>query len=315
MIFKLDLTRYYMIKAIFYVILIVMILALLYLSYNAYTLFYSSPVQFHVNYTKLESQPSYAGDLQFYPDMRFNHSNLSYYIGEECPDNKKQDILSAFSFLHNKTLLNFYPSNNEDIEVRCGKEYEQAQGLVIAGEGGPETIINTTLFEIIVKGKILLLYSQSCPFMPYNIALHELLHVLGFKHSENPGSIMYNLSSCDQALTNDIVNEIDRLYSIKPLPDLYFEDIKAQKKGAYIDINFSVRNRGLTGAQEINVSLFTDSSELESFDLGDIEAGAGKILNVENIKVSFKTASLEVVIVDGEELNKENNKAVLALTS
>ena len=79
---------------------------------------------------------------------------------------------------------------------------EQDDDLFIAGEGGPTSITNTSLYNVILKGKILLYKKSECE-EPI-VELHELLHVFGFDHSQDPNNIMFNLSSCNQEISQDI---------------------------------------------------------------------------------------------------------------
>ena len=75
--------------------------------------------------------------------------------------------------------------------------------------------------------------SKDCSYP--NVELHELLHVLGFDHSENKKSIMYQLiESCDQILDQSIINQLKLLYAEENLPDLYFDKINVIKKGRYL---------------------------------------------------------------------------------
>jgi hypothetical protein len=247
--------------------------------------------------------------LQFEKNMRFDHINLSYSIESNCDAKRIKGMIAAFNYLESKSTLTFYQSSNADINVNCSEEKLKQEEYDIAGEGGPEgDITQTNLFSIIYKGKIILMQSDTCQ---ENVALHELLHVFGFEHSDNPKSIMYNISSCNQVLTNDIINEINRLYSIPALPDLYFEDISAVKKGSYLNFNFTVRNQGLTDSENVSVILYSDNKQSDSFSLGKIVAGAGKIELIKNERVS--SDNLKLIISAGDEINQENNIAELTL--
>lgn len=299
-------------KIVVIVILIVALFISAYLLYDIYITLSAKQRNFTINYTKMESQLSYSSSSQIYPNIRFNHNNISYLIEADCAEQNKEDMAWAFYYIENKTnIINFYPAQTDaDIEIRCGEEYKQGE-LFVAGEGGPSAIINTGLFNIIVKGEIALLNSDSCS---HNVALHELLHVFGFKHSDNPESIMYNVTSCNQALTNDITAELLRLYSIPALPDLYFENITGSKKGVYADLVFVIKNQGLADSKNIDVVLYAENKSVDSFNLGDIEAGAGKKFSIKNEKVGMSVSSLRLVIEDSEELDTKNNEAILSVS-
>ena len=120
---------------------------------------------------------------------------------------------------------------------------------------------------------------------------------------------MFNVASCDGVITDDIINEIKRLYAIKPLPDLYFYIITEVKKGIYLDLDFTLKNQGLIDAENVYVNLYHESKQFESFDLNTIKFGAGKSIITENIKLPSK--SVEQIIIkiesESEELDKNNN--------
>jgi len=256
---------------------------------------------------------SYNGDLQFYPNMRFINRNISYSISDDCDAEKKLRMIRAFNYLQEQVgLINFYPSNNPDIIVSCQNLEIPIQGdYFIAGEGGPTKIINTSKFYLIEGGKILLLYQENkCE--NFNIELHELLHVFGFKHSPNKKSVMYNFTECNQVMTSDIISELRRLYSIPELPDFYFVKADASKKGVYLDFKIEVRNAGLK-SENATLLLYSEGEKIKEFDLGLVGYGEGKILDVKNVRLkSRKTREIEFIIKNGKELDIENNKIILS---
>ena len=97
----------------------------------------------------------------------------------------------------------------------------------VAGEGGPTLVINTTVYAIILEGKIALYRHEICD--EPQIALHELLHALGFDHNSNSKSIMYPITNCAQELDDYIVQTINQLYSVPSRGDLLIEEIDANK--------------------------------------------------------------------------------------
>lgn len=294
------------IVSVFMIILLVSFFV--YASYNLYLNFFSEPKFFNISRKPLV--PIQASELQFYPNIRFNHNNISYKIGDECNEQKQEAMLWAFSYLENTTILKFYEiTEDSDIEIRCGEEYRKGD-FFVAGEGGPEMMINTSLFSTVLKGKILLLSENECLG---NVALHELLHVFGFKHLEGERSIMYHITFCSQIVNPEILSEIERLYSIEPYPELYFESVNGTKKGSYANLNFVVVNQGLKDAENVNVFLYSDNEELEKFELKTIEIGSGRILSVENLKVPMLAENFKLLIKGGKELDESNNAAILSL--
>jgi hypothetical protein len=219
--------------------------------------------------------------LQFYPNMRFPSSTISYRI-ENCPLQRKNDMQWAFEIMAEETPLNFHPvASNEDITVTCSEADRTEGKYFIAGEGGPTNITVAGEFNVIEKGKILLMKDSDCE--KPNIALHELLHVLGFDHSTNPNNIMYEISKCNQVIGEDIIDFINKIYSIEPRPDLLFEDAFATMHGKYLDINFSVRNNGLEDSGESVVKIIADGKEVEEVKIPQVNIGYGRKVSIMNI--------------------------------
>ena len=257
--------------------------------------------------------------LQFYDNMRFDHKDLTFGISPECDNEQTNNMISAMEFLK-KQVRNITfrqeifkdKENNTDIRIYCGEAYKDKENLYVAGEGGPDYIIRTTTFNIIKGGKIVL-YRESCS---YNVELHELLHVFGLKHSENKKSILFPESFCDQHITMDIVEELRRLYSIEPLPDLYFENITATKHGIYVDLFLTVKNQGIRGTeQNITLGLYSEDKKLTEFVLGPIDYGSGRVLRTENTQLRTRSTTEIRLVIDSEnvtkEYSKENNEITL----
>ncbi len=297
------------------IILFFVAIATLFLS--AYILYENLPIsldregeQFiEANYTPSSLQYSYAERMQFYPNMRFSRPPVTYGFDPECSPKRRENIQQAISLLERKTHLRFAPAEADpDIFIECSERYAKDEGIFIAGHGGPTVIINSSLYSVILKGKIKL-FSESCG---YNVELHELLHVLGFDHSPEPKSIMYNVSSCDQKLTEDILEELNRLYSIDSLPDLYFQNVSSFKRGRYLNINFAVLNQGLVDAGNIRVALYAEDVKVDEFVIEAIQIGAGKVITAQNLRLPSNTiASLRLIIDEHdlvEELDERNNE-------
>jgi hypothetical protein len=271
------------------------------------------PVIFEVedNNFNFSLNQSASGDMQFYNNMRYPSNHISYSI-QDCPLNKKNQMERAFEILSNRTILYFYPvDSGEQISVMCDSTTKLEGGLFIAGEGGPTQIINAGDFNLITHGEILLIRDSLCPNP--NIALHELLHALGFDHSGNPKNIMYNITSCDQEIGQDTLDLINSLYSIPGYPDLAFGNVSAVMKGRYLNLNLTIKNNGFADAADSELEIFGDGNSLRKIDIGPVNLGYGRIIVLKNILVtSFEINKITLVInSDFNEVSKENNEISL----
>jgi len=252
-------------------------------------------------------------EMQFYKNMRFPTSEISYKI-LDCPLQKEDEMEYAFDIFSNKTVLNFYAVNSdEEISITCDSKNKIEGGLFIAGEGGPTNITKAGEFNVILSGKILLIRESKCE-RP-NIAIHELLHVLGFEHSSNPDNIMYHISKCDQIMGEDIVGLINELYSYPGYPDLIFENVSAKMEGRFLDVNVSIRNSGLNDAGTASIIIYADEKEIKKIDFEPLRIGYGRMMVLKNVWISKLVVNeLEFYIdYDGNELDKENNRIKLEI--
>lgn len=251
--------------------------------------------------------------MQFYPNMRFPSSEISYQI-IDCPLQKKNDMEYAFNIIENLTSLNFYPVKyNEEISVTCEENERRTGDLFIAGEGGPSNITSIGEFNVILNGEILLIRESDCP--KPNIALHELLHVLGFDHSTNPGNIMYNITNCNEVIGQDMINVINELYSTPSYSDLDFNNVSAVLNGKFLDIDMTIRNIGLKNSEDAETIIYADGDEIKKINLEPINIGYGRIISIQNLWISkADIKELELFINSSfNEINKENNRIKLAI--
>jgi hypothetical protein len=256
-------------------------------------------------------------NMQFYQNMRYKSPQISYRI-YDCPLNKKYEMQRAFNILSNKSNLSFYPIlGNEEISVTCdSKNYAASEkGLFVAGEGGPVNITKTKKFSVILEGKVLLIKESGCP-RP-NVALHELLHALGFNHSTNPKNIMFPISDCDQIIGDDLFNLINYIYSSPSYPDLSFENVSAVMHGKYLDINISLRNNGLQASEKAKLIITSGNSIVKEFYIDPLDIGYGSIIALSNVwipKLNVKKLDL-FIESDFKEISQENNQISLEIKS
>jgi len=252
-------------------------------------------------------------DMQFYENMRYRSSNISYKI-EECPLARENEMERAFAFLENHTMLNFYETpKGEEISVTCKDSAKGKEGLFIAGEGGVTNVTATENFNVIYNGMVILIKETKCP--DPLVGTHELLHALGFAHSDNPNNIMYPTLKCEQTLGDDLINYINWIYSFPTLPDLDFENASALKRGGYIDINATIRNNGLKNSGNLTLMIYADNKSIKEFEVEPIAIGSGRMILLSKIFVTKRNfEELKLFIkCNFEELNKDNNKVILKI--
>ena len=254
-----------------------------------------------------------SGDMQFYQNMRYPDSKISYNI-YDCPLQKKNDMEKAFEIISNGSVLRFISVDNDnEISVTCDSKNRIEDGLFIAGEGGPSKIIKGNKFNVILKGEILLIKDSNCENP--NVALHELLHALGFNHSENSNNIMYPISKCKQTVGDDIFLLINELYSTPSEPDIAFENVSAVMRGKYLDVNMSISNEGLKDSMESKILIYADDKLVKEIELEGLEIGYGRIVTLSNLFVKqINVNSLDFFIdYNFPELEKNNNRINLKL--
>jgi hypothetical protein len=256
----------------------------------------------------------YSNDMQFYPNLRYVDSKISYKV-DSCSTERENEMINAFNEVSNVSVLEFYPvDSNEQIHVTCDEKTQfPKEEYFVAGEGGPTKIIAGDKFNVVFNGKILLFRDSQCETP--NVAIHELLHALGFKHSLNKGNIMFNITSCKQTIGDDIPKFINELYSYPKYADLDFKEVNAEMKGRYLNTNFTIKNNGLKDSGDFKIKIYADDSLIKEMDSDFIKIGEGKIIVLSNILIPRITINeLKFSIeTNFEELDRENNEKILKI--
>ncbi len=263
----------------------------------------------------------YNGAIPVFADnLRFNHNAISYSISDNCTDVRRSAMTRAFNiFAEEMGIISFHGVRSDaDIEVKCSDDHiPLGENLYAAGEGGPSRIINASVFKTIEKGEILLYNDPRCDYPV--VELHELCHVFGFDHSMDPKNTMYNISKCDQRISEEMVMLINYLYSIEAAPDAAITNVEAIKRGRYLDFNVTILNEGLIGIESINLSIFADGEFIQDMDFGEIGIGYGRTLRTTGVKLPSKNIERIDFIVDNKdnvlELREDNNEAQMILSS
>jgi len=250
--------------------------------------------------------------VQFSPNMRFNHNAISFFINPECSQEKITRIYRAFSIITEETrIITFKPADeaSADILVGCSKDsYESEKNVFVAGEGGPTEYFDLSFYPLILKGKVLLYNEDSCDY-PIT-ELHELFHVFGFGHINKSEYIMYPYVKCEQKINPELTNKLKELYSIEPLPELYFSNITALKTGRYLNFSVQINNEGLKEAEHIKLKVSDEKyNDLGSFDFKSLPVGTSNMFYVTYLKLQSDDTKKINLILDypGKEYNKYNN--------
>jgi hypothetical protein len=259
-----------------------------------------------------------SGDVvQFVPNLRFNHNDISYYINPSCSEAKKSNFENALFLISDKTkILTFYPTNENDADilVGCSKQsYEQEKNVFVAGEGGPTEYLQSKFYPIIKKGKVLLYDESKCDY-PIT-ELHELFHVFGFDHINDSRMIMYPYVECDQIINPKVIDKLIELYSIKPAAELYFANITAVKTGMLLNFEISIKNEGLITAKAVMLEVYAENEKASVFNLETIEFGTGVTYTAQNVKLpsaSTKNIKFQIVTIT-DEFDKNNNAVELSI--
>ena len=255
--------------------------------------------------------------IQFYPNMRFNHNNISYFV-LDCSDEKITRLERAFSIINNETqIISFYEAENEkeaDIRVGCTKNsFQTEENTFVAGEGGPTSFMRLEPYSIIIKGKVVLYKEESCDY-PIT-ELHELFHVFGFDHVNKSDTIMYPYVDYKQKIDPELISMIKAIYSIEPKAELYFSNVSSIKRGIYLDYTLEVNNDGLIDAKNVKLDINSDKGKVESSKLKNLGYGTGQKLWTTNMKLP----SLDVkkiifrISSDTPEYNTDNNVIEVSL--
>jgi len=268
--------------------------------------------------TSTRQLKTYESTPLLFPRIRWASMPLSVYVvAANCTADEAQEVLDAERIWAEKTngIVSFVNSNSNDADVivDCLKDpssiREGRRIIRKVGEGGPSSVYDTGLFNLTTKGKIYLFTSTVGCDRPI-IAIHEMGHVLGLDHSDNPDSVMYEYEECTQDITPEIVNTLQSLYSEPPKPDLYFSEASASQKNFYLFLNTTIKNEGLVASSPTIFSILVNGREVKTISLDSIKPAQGYFYSLSNLFVSNEVTDLKLVIdpinkID--ELSKTNN--------
>jgi len=315
-------------KIIFPIILIIVLAAIVYFSIQLIPLLkdfnqqktFSIENKNNLNEGIIQNLTGIKSSLtQFYKNMRFQNGTISFGFEPSCNNEKKERVREAFEIISEQTkVLYFYeaPFINANIDVACSEEKMEniESNTFIAGEGGPKEIINSTIYPLILGGRILLFKSPKCDYPV--VEIHEILHVFGFEHINDSKSIMYPYYECDQTLDKEYSTYLRNLYLVKPLSDLYIEKIEATKKQFYLDFNISIKNQGILDSEKIILSIIVQNENVKDFKIEEIPVGFGRTLSVQNLRLPAFSSTKRITFIintTSEEYSKTNNEESIVL--
>lgn len=303
--------------------IILIIAGLGFIAYNLYEQdFYLNQTAENLSIASYNSGTDYrvnenSAAVQFESNMRFAKRDLGYFIDFSCDSNKIKRFQEALEIITEQTgIITFYPieESKADILVGCSEDsYEQEKNVFISGEGGPTSYLNLSFYPMVIKGKVLLYNQDTCDYPVTEI--HELFHVFGFEHINDPKLIMYPYVDCNQKINPDVITELIKLYSIESLPELYFENVSATKRGVYLDFHVQINNEGLIDSENTTMNIFADNKKIKTIEFDKIEVGVSQVYSIENLLLPSKNVNQIkfVVASNSEEYNPENNIIELSL--
>ncbi len=253
---------------------------------------------------------------QSYPNMRFNHNEITYGFHAACDNEKKIKVHRAFDILEEEVApLSFIEiTMNPDILIDCSKEeIKTGENTYQAGLGGPATL-NLSVYPLIVSGDVTI-YGQKLECDYPVVELHEILHVFGYEHVNNSKSIMHPyLNDCDQVLDPVFVEHLNKLYSIEPRTEIYFKELNWSISKGYLHFDTKITNQGLLNAENCKLVIETEDKIIKSIDLENFEPGLTKIFSIENLKLPRRIESITIKIeTETTEYNKTNNIKTFSL--
>lgn len=255
-------------------------------------------------------------EIQFMPNIRFNHNKISYQYESGCEDRKEKMNL-AFEIITNlSSQISFEEQTNDaDITISCSeKNIQKSENIFLAGEGGPSSILNLSIYPLITEGTIKL-YDQKKDMPCENpvVEIHELLHVLGYNHLANKSTVLYPYYHCNQQIPEKIIAHLDNLYSQEPKSEISFSKLEATKHDKYVDYNLEIKNEGLIPAEEVFLIIKSGNTEIDKTDFSTINPGNGKTYTVQNQRLpsgSIDKVTFTITTSTSEYFNKDNSQTI-----
>lgn len=154
------------------------------------------------------------------------------YIDNKTCENFRNHILSTLAIWNSETVVDFEITSNSScdncVDVVCFTASETnstEQGGYIyttVGEGQITQYYPLGDLNIIKMAEVIIYETSKSCIRPVRY-LHEFGHILGFAHTDDTKSIMYQYEDCSEVITDEIKNSLAELYSNKA--DEYLKSI------------------------------------------------------------------------------------------
>ncbi len=263
--------------------------------------------------------------------LRWNHFPITVYIDDSFVKNNEHNYVSnvvdAMNRWESTSIVSFSlvdnPSN-ADISI---------EWVPVLKDGSSDTLGNTDVkfsniskFNVIQKADIQLLtksdFLQLGGTDMTNLALHEIGHAIGLKHTNEENDIMNPVldipsKSIKEISTADITTLMS-LYEAPNKPDLKISGVNVTKSSFtrlgryyfYLNVSISIQNIGITDSPSFRVNVLADNLNVSTQSIDDLQVGSTLNLIQSNLRVETNFTKVTVHIDKEnliEELDETNN--------